>query len=160
MIGVFVIVGADGANFDHVAGVLTTMLYDLGLLRRDKLETCRRHDLIKSSTAATLSATQTYVRAVTDRGGLLLVRDAGGLATGDRDHVRNCEYAKVALEAVVSAATATSAVAGGYAMALTTRGSCHATLLRACPALAAVSPLTSKPGPKTRYLQYTQFSDV
>ena len=151
------IVGADGANFEHVARVLTAMLYDLGLLRRDKLEICRRHDLIKSSTAATLSATQTYMHALTDRGGLLLVRDAGGLATGDRDHARNCEYAKVALEAVVGAATAADAAVGGYAVALTTKGSCHATLLRACPALAAASPLTSKPG-SNKYVQTYQYA--
>lgn len=161
LVGAFVIVGADGANFEHVARVLTAMLYDLGLLRCDKLEICRRHDLIKSSTAATLSATQTYVRSVADRGGLLLVQDAGGLAMGDRDHARNGEYAKVALEAMVSAATVADAASGGYAVALTTRGSCHATLLRACPALAAASPLTYKPGTNTPdFFKTTQTREV
>ncbi|KAK7239771.1 ATP binding protein [Aureococcus anophagefferens] len=138
----FVVVGSDGANFEHVARVLCGMLHDLGLLSRNKLEVVKKHDLIKSSTAATLSSAQAAVNAVSDRGGLLLVTDAGGLANGDRDHSRNSEYAKVALEALVSAATTPLAKTQGYAVLFTTRGSCHATLLRSCPALGAASPIT------------------
>ncbi|KAH8050540.1 ATP binding protein [Aureococcus anophagefferens] len=134
----FVVVGSDGANFEHVARVLCGMLHDLGLLSRNKLEVVKKHDLIKSSTAATLSSAQAAVNAVSDRGGLLLVTDAGA---GDRDHSRS-EYAKVALEALVSAATTPLAKTQGYAVLFTTRGSCHATLLRSCPALGAASPIT------------------
>ncbi|KAH8061926.1 ATP binding protein [Aureococcus anophagefferens] len=107
----FVVVGSDGANFEHVARVLCGMLHDLGLLSRNKLEVVKKHDLIKSSTAATLSSAQAAVNAV-------------------------------ALEALVSAATTPLAKTQGYAVLFTTRGSCHATLLRSCPALGAASPIT------------------
>jgi len=77
----FIIVGSDGAAFEDVAKALCGLLKDLGVVGRDNLVVAKRHDVVKGSTQATQQACEGLLSKV-QRGGLLLVRDAGSLAHG------------------------------------------------------------------------------
>jgi len=140
----FVLVGADGAAFEAVAGTLAALLTDLGVLGGTGMViVARPHDLVRASTATTVAAAETAIdRAATDRG-LLLVADAGALVAGDaRDGGRGGDHARAALETLVAAGTGKRAATAGFCVAFAVRPAAHATLLRAAPALTAVQPVT------------------